>query len=450
MSKTGTPTRGWAGNALTQRLGQVSRVLTLVVVRIAGAGLAGVLAVYVARAHGAEYSGQFFYLVSTLTITSVLTRLGAEPYLTSQIATSTGGDQGVNDGRSRAEYLVSTFAAVVLLVLLAGVLLTALEVLAPSTADRLLGDLSTPLLVLAVVGLNTTWIVTGYCRARGMAALSIFLETGLLSLWLLGLLILTDSTGEELTSPSVALGVAIMCPTLIAPLTPMLLSARRSLITYRGMRDAIAGVIAFGAVTVTNGIIVLIPLQVLGWNGMDHEAGIYNAALRVSMFVGASGVVVKSIVVRQHVERGGLESSGARDLIRSAAIAIPWVVVSLLIAWQSRPLAALFGPEFMELQSIILVMLLAQSVNVAGFLIETRAVLANDRRLLNITSISTVAVALCSSPILIDRFGLEGAAWAFALTIVVSRSQLALLYVLRSRAGRRETAAEPKGIVDSL
>lgn len=408
------------------RLRQAWRIASLVIVRVAGAGLAGVLAVYVARTYGAEYSGNFFYLVSTLTITSVLTRLGAEPYLTSRVAAQAG------DGKhSPASYLVSTFIAVGALVLAAGALLWATQIISAPIVEKLLGGLPIYQLLLAVLGLNSVWIVTGYCRALGMAGVSIFLETGLLSLWLLGMLVLASQTPVDPDGTTIALGLALMAPTLFLPILPILFKARHGLLSTRGIRDAARGVASFGAVTVTNGIIVLIPLQVLGLYGMAHEAGVYNAALRVSMFVGASGVVIKSVIVRQQVSASGTFSDRKRDIGRTILIAIPWIVVSLVIAWQGDLLADLFGPEFKAIESIILIMLIAQSVNVAGFLVETRAVLANERSLLNVTSIVTLVIALAVTPPLVHFYGLQGAAWAFALTIAVSRLLMIWLYVRR-------------------
>ena len=323
---------------------QLLRVAPLIVVRVIGAVLAGALAVYVARTQGAEASGRFFYLVSTLTITSVITRLGAEPYLTSQVAA-----RGRQDARSGAAYLVSTMVAASILVLVAGLVLSVVQLVSPPLTDRVLGDVPVYALVLAVMGLNTVWIVTGYCRARGKAGISIFLETGLLSLWLLGVLELCRFTSLEPSGRNVALALSLMCPALLAPLAPLLYGARHRLFTIAGIKDALAGIGSFAAVTVTNSIVILIPLQVLGWFGKVHEAGIYNAGFRVSMFVGAFGVVVKSLIVRREIDRTDQVENRRRDVLVSGVMALPWVALSLLLTWQGQLLSALFGSEFSEL-----------------------------------------------------------------------------------------------------
>ncbi len=202
----------------------------------------------------------------------------------------------------------------------------------------------------------------------------------------------------------------------------------------------------FGAVTVTNGIVILVPLQVLGWFGSNHDAGVYNAALRVSMFVGAFGVVIRTLVVKKTAQRSNGAENRVGDVKQSVLVALPWILVSLVISWQGQRLASLFGPGFSELHSIILVMLVAQCVYVAGNLIETRAVLAGEKVLLNVTSVTTIIVAFCVTVPLVDAFGLQGAVWGFALTIGVSRAQLVLLYLrapVRRAVGREAAEALP-------
>lgn len=409
-----------APGALRRLLG----VATLIGVRVAGAVIAGGLAVYVARVHGAEFSGTFFVLVSTLTILSVLTRLGAEPYLTEQIA------RRESRGRSDASYLASTTWAVLAMLLAAGALLLALEIIAPDVSERLLGGLDLPLLLCAVLGLNLLWLTTAYCRAKGAAGLSIFLETSVWSIWLWAVLLVSELAGDTPDTTAVAVGVALMVPTFLLLLAPTFARSRENPLRPRGFREAIGGVTGFGAMTVTNGIFALIPLQVLGWYGMTEEAGVYNAALRVSMVIGASGVIIKSIVVRQAVHGQGLDPDARRAHVRHTGwLALPWLAVSLLIAWQGDLLSALFGSGFGQIESIVLIILVAQSINVACFYLETRAVLAGQRRLLNLTSATVLVLSLGLSPVLVAQYGLTGAAWAFAIPIVTSRLQLAWLYL---------------------
>jgi hypothetical protein len=408
-------------------------VLPLVVARVAGAAITGGLAVFVARTEGAEFSGRFFLFVSTISILSVLTRLGADPYLSTQIAPRAAEGPLVT-----TKYLVSTSAAVGMLTLGVGAILRAVELASPSFAARVLAGIPVYLVLLAVTGLNMVWIAGAYCRAVGRASLSIFLETGLFSLWLFGLLEVSRYTTITPTRQHVALAVSLLLPALLLPFVPVLLRARRRLTESGAVKHAVSGIVGFGAVTVTNGVVILIPLQVLGWFGLAHEAGIYNAALRLSMFVGAFGVVIKSVTVRHEVRRTSSTASRPHDVLQVAWMALPWMVVSCLIASQAGLLASIFGPEFAELRSIMLIMLIAQCVYVSGNLIETRAVLAGERAMLNITSASTMAVALALTPLLVHAFQLQGAVWSFAITIVTSRLQLVWLYV---RAGRSSASA---------
>ena len=171
------------------------------------------------------------------------------------------------------------------------------------------------------------WIAGAYARSLGMASLSIFLKTGFFSLWLLGLLEISRHTSIDPDRAYVAFGVSLLLPVVLIPLAPVLYRSRTALHSRRIIRHALNGIVAFGAVTVTNGIIILIPLQVLGWYGLAHDAGVYNAALRVSMFVGAFGVVIKSVIVRQEARRtasprtdGGCPAGGHNDRAMDCAL----------------------------------------------------------------------------------------------------------------------------------
>ena len=406
-------------------------MLPLVLSRIAGATITGGLAIYVARTHGAEFSGQFFFFVSTVTILSVLTRLGVDPYLSSTVAPS--ASQGTH---VTTKYLVAAAVAVSLLTLVAGVVLVLLHLAVRDWTDGLLEGLSAGHLILAVFGLNSVWIVGAYSRAVGRAGTSIFIETGLFSLWLFATLELGKQTGYKPTPGNVALACALLCPLLMGAMIPLFVRTRGHWYEGGGVRSALTGVLRFGAVTVTNGIVILIPLQVLGWYGLAEEAGVYNAALRVSMLVGAFGVVIKSVVVRQATHARPPETDRLKDVRQMGMTALPWIAISLGVASQGSLLVKLFGPEFSQLKSIIPVMLIAQCVYVAGNLIETKAVLKGEAALLNITSLTTLVVAVGVTPILVNTFGLRGAAWGFAVTIVVSRIQLVWLY-LRGDGQRR-------------
>lgn len=414
-------------------------VSVLVGVRVLGAVIAGGLAVYVARVYGPAFSGTFFVLVSTLTILSVLTRLGAEPYLTERIASP---DQRA---RQDASYLASSCWAVLTTLSTVGLALVAFQIAAPRIAERVLSGLSVPLLLAAVFGLNLLWLATAYVRAKGAAGLSIFLETSVWSAWLWLVLAVCHLADLTPGPDAVAIGVAAMVPVFALLLAPTFVRQRVNPLRPDGYRKAMAGVLGFGALTVTNGIFALVPLQVLGWYGLHEEAGVYNAALRVSMIIGASGVVIKSVVVRQAVRGEGLSADARRAHLRhTCLLAVPWIAISVLIAWQGRYLSALFGEGFEQIESIALVILLAQSVNVACFYLETRAVLAQERRLLNKTSATVLVLSLVLSPLLIGQFGLTGAAWSFAVPIVVSRLQLAWSYLHASpRSGSTGSNTSP-------
>jgi hypothetical protein len=299
---------------------------------------------------------------------------------------------------------------------------------------RLVGETPTWLVVLATLGWNSVWIAGGYARAKGKAALSIFFETGLLYTWLLLLFAVASWLRTTPGHTAIALGLFSLAPALALVMAIQLRGTPRGSLTFASIRHAVLGVSAFGAVTITNATVMLVPLQVLGLFGQTANAGVYNAALRVSMFVGAFGVVVKSAVVKSHARAGSSGAGNSRDIVNSALIAAPLLGASLVVVWQQDSVAALFGPEFADMKPILLPMLVAQAIYSAGHLIEARAVMANERGILNLTSGATIVVASVVTPLLVSRFDLSGAAWSFVIAVAVSRGQLTWLYLRRCSA----------------
>lgn len=397
--------------------------------RVFGAAITGGLSIYVARTKGVEFSGEFFLLVSVLTAMSVVTRLGAEPYLTQQIA-----HRAHRGPSAYARYLTATTIAVSLMFLLVSGALLVLDALAGGPISGLAGDVPVQYLILACAGINAVWIVGGLARSTGRASTSVFVETGLFSLWLF--VILEVFRWREVTPRGeyVAIGVSLLAPLLILPVLASIGRNFRGSFSVTATKEALRGVLGFGAVIITNAVVMLLPLQALGWFGDTEGAGVYNAALRVSMFVGAFGVVFKSVIVRRVSKREHLATRRADDLREAALVTVPWLVLSVLIATQADALSRLFGPEFKGIKSILLIMLIAQCVYVAGNLIETRSVLAGERKLLNVVSLLTFLIGTVSSVTLVGWFGLQGAAWAFLVTIIGTRGLLAFLYVRMERA----------------
>ncbi|WP_310962235.1 lipopolysaccharide biosynthesis protein [Nocardioides terrisoli] len=352
--------------------------------------------------------------------------------------------------RKTVPALVSTYIVVGCIGLVFGAILMLGELVSPVLVHRLVGELGSPLLlVLAVLGFNSIWISSAFSRAAGRGTVAILLENALLAIWLT--IVLLPWALQSRTPPLwvVAIAMCAIAPMLVVP---VLLRFRREAgrgAAVSSLRHAARGLIGYGAVTVTNSIIVWVPVQVLGYFGKLPEVGVYNAAFRVTMLIGAFGVILKSAVIGQRIAAGNDDHRGDDRwplIRRSVALTIPFVLVSLVIAWQGRLLSSAFGGGFAEMKTILPVMLIAQSINVGGFLIETTFVLRGDRRALNMNAAVTFAVAVVAAPLLVGTYGLHGAAWSFALTTVLSRVHLAFLYVIRGPQQGREGMGERRSI----
>ncbi len=424
----GTPTARRAQS----RLLLARRSMMTVVARASGAFLTAFLTVYVARTQGVEASGDFFVLVSSMTAMSVVTRLGSDAYLSRLIA-----GQRLTHRQAIARAVFATYLACALLILVLGVALTIFRYAYPDASAGLLRGVNPALWTAAVLGLNGMWIAGAYARARGQAATSVFLETALFSLWLLTTLVIQDVSGIALSSGNIIFATALLVPAL-APLGLILILRSNDPRPRRSdLLAAMSGIVRFGAVTVMNGAIAVIPLQTLGALDLESEAGVFNAALRVSMVIGAFGVVVRSLVVQAHYRGRDVQRSRREDLVSAAKSTAPWIVVSILLGTQADVLVRIFGSDFADLGGILTLMLVTQCVFVGGNMIEAKAILANEIHILNIVSAVTVVVALLATPALVYFFGLPGAVGAFVIIVTTNRVLLAVLY-LRSSPDRSQ------------
>lgn len=395
-----------------------------VLARLFGAASTGGLTVYVARAEGVEESGRFFVLVSILSALSLLTRLGSDAYLTS---VSAGLDRS---HRSRAvAHTVTTSLVVTLMVLTMVALLTVAQICAPSTTDALLAGHAPWQLGLATLGLNSIWLAGAASRASGHAAVSIFLETGFFSLCLFVFVMVQQLRGGPLDHTHLLLTLGLLA--VPWSLWGAIRAARASVsLDLHLFVRAFRGILAYASTALTNGVVVLIPVQALGYFRLVDEAGVYNAALRISMLVGAFGVVIRSLAVRAYrSDDGKAAEPKISDLTQALRSTLGWVAISLLVATQATPLARVLGEDFSRVSSILAPMLVAQCVYIGGSLLEVRAVLGHRRRMLNQVAAVTVCTGLASSFAFVALWELPGAVLAFALTVLMSRAALVTLYV---------------------
>ena len=390
-------------------------------VRLVGAALTAASAVIAARLYGAVGSGEIFYLVSSISLASLVTRLGVDGVLTRTALRSRGEALRVACGSSVA---VAVLVAVMAVFLMLGSLALATEL------SNARGGLRIWTFCMAVMSVNLVWIAGAFYRSQGAVEKSIAFETGLPPVMVIAG-VTVDQTfaggGSYATSIAAAYGLsgAVVLASVLAKSQwrQELLSLR-----FKTLRRRLHELLRFSPAALTNGLVVLAPMQTLGWLGAMEAAGIYNALLRVSMLIGAFGVVIRSTTVRD-TKRAGAHPSRQRDLLAMAKWFAFWSSVALAIGWNHRWLETVFGPEFGAVQrDLLLTMLCVQCLYMAGVVIETRVLLLGRAGILAATSAATAAAAVAANGSLTTALGLTGAVLAFAGTVVVNRAVLSGMF----------------------
>lgn len=169
-----------------------------------------------------------------------------------------------------------------------------------------------------------------------------------------------------------------------------------------------------------------------------RAAAIYLTAQRlavlVSFVVDAVRLTLEPMVARRHAERdrAGMQELMARGSLASVATGMP---IALVIAGGGWLLLGLYGAEFQEGWSVLVILVLGQVTTVlAGPVAAVLRMTGLERPLTAVLVAGAVALA-AAVPVGIALAGVEGAAAGAAL--VTAASNLAYLVIARRRLGLR-------------
>jgi len=288
-----------------------------------------------------------------------------------------------------------------------------------NTSHLLLGMGLVPLLALLSV---RTEMVRALRRAVSAYALARLLQPALT----LALAFMVYRTTGSLVSAA-ALGALALATFLVTSMQSLELKRAlpRSVFstlpryaTRDWLRLSLPLLLVSGALVVINNADILMVGTILG----AKEAGIYNAATKtatlVSLVLAATNAVVAPMIAELHARD---DRQKMQELVATAAQWMFWPSLAATsgLVFTGKTLLGLFGPEFTEGYSALVLLALGQLVNASvgpvGYLISLTGHQNQSARVYGISALINVGLNF----LLVPRLGLLGAAWATMLTMTL-------------------------------
>ena len=391
-----------------------------------GAVFTLLLVVYLGQMTGSRDSGYFYFTLALVVMLSQLLRLGLDGVLLRRAS---------RHHSAREHAALQRLSGDVLVYLLVG---GTLLLLGGMAVERHVAPLLFPgeSLLLYRVALYSClpftlmWSSAALLKGIGRTALAVFIEAGSVPLLVL-LLMLAQGGGADYREAAKALLQA----NLLAAALAMALVYR-----HAGCRILPAGLLrrclsllqdALQSVWVamSNTLIVWSPLFLLGMLATPADVGIYNAAFRVTMVVGAFSAVFRGIATPRLAGMMHRSESPVPYLKRAMS---PIVIAGLLLVLAGELsfdwVFAQMGSGFAAASGLAMLMLVGMLANVLFVMMETQLILADRNDLLRANALFTVQFALPLTLLLIAHFHAYGAALGFVLTNILSRSNMLYLF----------------------
>jgi O-antigen/teichoic acid export membrane protein len=391
-----------------------------------GAVFTLLLVVYLGQMTGSRDSGYFYFTLALVVMLSQLLRLGLDGVLLRRAS---------RHHSAREHAALQRLSGDVLVYLLVG---GTLLLLGGMAVERHVAPLLFPgeSLLLYRVALYSClpftlmWSSAALLKGIGRTALAVFIEAG--SVPLLVLLLMLAQGGHtdyreaakallQANLLAAALAMALVyrhagCRILPAGLLRRCLSL---------LQDALQSV----WVAMSNTLIVWSPLFLLGMLATPADVGIYNAAFRVTMVVGAFSAVFRGIATPRLAGMMHRSESPVPYLKRAMS---PIVIAGLLLVLAGELsfdwVFAQMGSGFAAASGLAMLMLVGMLANVLFVMMETQLILADRNDLLRANALFTAQFALPLTLLLIAHFNAYGAALGFVLTNILSRGNMLYLF----------------------
>jgi O-antigen/teichoic acid export membrane protein len=402
-------------------------LINAIISKAGGALFTLLLVVYLGQTLGSEASGYFYFTLAVAVMLSQLLRLGMDGLVLRLASRYHHAGDSAALQRLVADMLVYLFSCGAVMVVVG-------KLLEPYAAPLLFPGASPFLLyqtaLFTFVPFTLMWTCAALLKGIGKTSLSVFIEAGSVPL----LVLLWMQLGATTAGYREAVA-ALLWANVAAALLALALVVRYAGCTIRlhGMlsrcRELLAESLRGVWVAISNTLIVWSPLFFLGLLATPTDVGVYNAAFRVTMVIGAFSAVFRGVATPQLAGLLQRKESPVPFLKRSMThIVVAGLLVLVAGELSFDWLFAHFGEGFSAASGLAMLMLVGMLANVLFVIMETQLILADRNDLLRANAIFTLLLGLPLTLALIASFQAYGAALGFVLTNVLSRSNMLYLF----------------------
>jgi O-antigen/teichoic acid export membrane protein len=399
--------------------GRAFRVATALTIQVAGAGLAFLFSMVLAKLIGVAELGLYFLAVTVVDIGATVSRLGLE----------TTGLRLASIARSKGDWgsVGALYRKCMGLTLLVGIamafpiwLVVSHSSLGGDRSSQLRADL--PILVFAVAPAALLIVQAEFLKsieASGIGTLSyalmppLLLLTGTGSLWLAGNLTLHAIFVLYVVGLVGSLAVAVV------------IWSRRAPAVWRRRGNIKTGPLLQNSFPV---FLVTMMTLVMGWTDIlvlgawsdPEQVGVYGIAMRIALLttfvLSAVNIVVAPQFAALHAagDSAGLKRLAQRSAFWTRAIAVP---ILLVLLTAPDLILQLFGPKFKEGAWALRILAVGQFVSLAtGPVGIILLMTGNEKIMRNIIAVSA-ALNLAGNLVLVPPYGAIGAAASTAMAL---------------------------------
>jgi O-antigen/teichoic acid export membrane protein len=411
----------------------LARAWLLVLFGLTSSSVLGFLfAIVVARGLGANAAGVFFAALALFTILSATAQFGANTGVVRTVARFRALGRGADISRT-------IFVALSPVVVISAILALMLFLFAPEISRAILrgpdSEAAVPYLRLFAPFLpfaSASAVIVAATRGFGTMVPLVGVEhlgKGV-ARPLLALAALGSGFGGAALALAWALPTALAC--IVAGGALMVLLRRAEARTSNAVPPSTRRDLAFefwrftaprGVASVFQITLLWLDTILLAALASPHEAGVYSAAARyatqgafaIHAVVFAIGPLMSALLARDERER----AQAVYETATSWVTALSWPIYFTLAAF-SPLLLSIFGPEFVAGDTALVILALAMLVATASGPVNVVLVMAGKASWNLVNSFFALTVNVLLNVALIPRYGMSGAATAWAASILVA------------------------------
>ena len=379
------------------------------------------IAIFVARAFGAESSGQYFLVLTIVLVSSQIAQLGFHqgvlkftPFLIANQAYI-----GI-----RHLILMTTSIALVASIILAGLLNQYSEIVSTNIFRKPeISDLI-KYMSLVIIGWTLFRIQASYLQSRLQLSGIVVYENLILPLFLLGGLVAIYLLDGDIVDYGLVTGliyillaVAIAIPVFNSlPATEKLKSER---ITLKRLLIYSLPLMAAGLI---QQLVLWSDTLMIGYFMKSSDVGIYNAGMRIAL---ATTVIlyVSNTVLVPFISKYSAEQDWEKLKQQYHDVAYYLVLLALpvlfIVIFFGKWILGLFGDEFVEAYVSLLILMIGQFINIATGSAGYILMMTGKEKIEAINIVLTLIINIIMNLLLIPEYGIVGAAISTSVSLVL-------------------------------